>query len=247
MSETIIHESRDEHGTIIVTDDGKQRVLKFADYDEQSCCLKTEPHVLQYEYTQAMLLVLLFCQPKRVLLLGLGGGSLVTALHHYISGIHITSVELRQQVIEVAYHYFQLPRGKRLPVICQSADECLQGNNLRKVDVLFADLYHAKGADQSQLQAVFVQRCAAQIKDNGWLVLNGWTEHRDNPEFLEALCEHFTDIRTALTGSHNWIILAGKVKDSQGDKQLKDKAFKLSLTLGFSLTRHLARLKPLGR
>lgn len=247
MPETIIHESTDEHGAIIVTDDGKKRILKFADYDEQSCCLKAEPHVLQYEYTQAMLLVLLFCQPKRVLLLGLGGGSLVTALHHYLSGIHITSVELRQQVIDVAYQYFRLPRGKRLPVICQSADAFLQANDLRKVDVLFADLYHAKGADQGQLQADFVRRCAVQIKDNGWLVLNGWTEHRENSEFLAALREHFTDIRTALTGSHNWIIIAGKTKDSQSDKQLKDKAFKWSLTLGFSLTRHLARLKPLGR
>lgn len=105
-----LHHSEDEFGTITVLDDGECRILAFAPNDEQSRCLKATPHVLQYEYTQAMLLVLLFCQPKRVLILGLGGGSLVTALHRHIPGIHITAVELHT-VIDIAHRFFQMPRS----------------------------------------------------------------------------------------------------------------------------------------
>lgn len=140
----VLYQTEDSFGPLMVLDDGEQRTLAFGDGDAQSCCLKSAPHIPQYEYTQAMLLVLLFCQPKRVTILGLGGGNLLTALHRQIPGIHITAVELRQTVIDVAYKYFQLPRGKRLTVLQQDASAYLAGDTGRKVDVVFADLYHAE-------------------------------------------------------------------------------------------------------
>ena len=238
-----LQHTHDEYGELIVTDDGRCRMLAFAHNDEQSRCDKAAPHVLQYEYTQAMLLVLLFCQPKRVLLLGLGGGSLLTALHHTISGIHITAVELRQSVIDLAYRYFYLPRGKRLQVINQNADDYLLQDNQRKSDVIFADLYHAEGVDEVQLRTDFIARCAGQLKSDGWLVLNCWLEHRNDPFLSAALHSHFVDIRTVLTGSRNWVILAGKTASWQTASQLKDKASTLENSLGFSLHRPLSRLK----
>ncbi|MDD5393672.1 MAG: methyltransferase domain-containing protein [Thiothrix sp.] len=201
---------------------------------------------MQYEYTQAMLLVLLFCQPRRVLVLGLGGGSLVTALHRIIPGIHITAVELRASVIEVAYRYFQMPRAKRLQVIQQDADSFLLSGETRKVDVLFADLYHATGVDEVQLRADFIARCAETLKADGWLVLNCWNEHREDAVLREALRQHFVDIRTVLTSSRNWVILAGKAQDWHTTSALKEEAFHLSSALGFPLTRHLARVRALG-
>ncbi|MGB5598345.1 MAG: fused MFS/spermidine synthase [Thiothrix litoralis] len=241
-----LHHSEDEFGSITVMDDGECRFLSFAPNDEQSRCLKATPHVLQYEYTQAMLLVLLFCQPKRVLILGLGGGSLVTALHRHIPGIHITAVELRATVIELAHRYFQMPRSKRLQIIQQDADEFLNSHELRKVDVVFADLYHGDGVDQVQLRTDFIARCADALKEDGWLVLNCWTEHREDPLLRDALRLHFADIRTVLTGSKNWVILAGKVPDFQTTRSLKDTAERLTASLGFPLMRSLMRSRALG-
>ncbi|MEZ5538016.1 MAG: methyltransferase [Thiolinea sp.] len=236
----------DEFGQLLVIDDGDYRTLAFAEDDSQSRMLKSTPHVLQYEYTQAMLLVLLFCQPKRVLLLGLGGGSLMTALHHHIPGIHITAVELRAAVIEIAYRFFRLPRGKRLQVVQQDAALFVQTPMDKKVDVVFVDLYHRDGVDDAQLQAAFIADCAQQLKNNGWLVLNGWIEHQENTVFMDTLQQYFTDIRSVLTGSHNWVIIAGIAGNSlntQPDSVLKETAAQLSAKLGFSLSRHLARMK----
>jgi len=241
-----LHSGEDEFGPISVTDDGECRILSFAPNDEQSRILKAAPHILQYEYTQAMLLVLLFCQPKRVLVLGLGGGSLVSALHRHIPGIHITAVELRAVVIELAYRFFQMPRGKRLQVIQQDADAFLSGGQVRKADVVFADLYHGNGVDEVQLRADFIARCAEALKDDGWLVLNCWIEHREDPFLREALRRHFVDIRTVLTGSKNWVVLAGKVQDWQPASALKETAARCTASLGFSLARPLARVRALG-
>ncbi|MEZ5480575.1 MAG: methyltransferase, partial [Thiolinea sp.] len=241
-----LHDHPDEFGPITVSDDGNCRILSFAPRDEQSRCLKAAPHILQFEYTQAMLLVLLFCQPRRVLMLGLGGGSLVTTLHHCIPGIHITAVELRQTVIDLAYRYFQVPRGKRVQIVCGNADDYLQQPQPRKPDVIFADLYHGSGVDDLQLKTDFIARCAELLKEEGWLVLNCWNEHREDPYLREALREQFRDIRTVLTGSRNWVILAGKQPALHSNRILKDAAFQWSNALGFSLARHLARLRALG-
>ncbi|OQX14259.1 MAG: spermidine synthase [Thiothrix lacustris] len=241
-----LHHSDDAYGSITVLDDGECRILTFAPNDEQSRCLKSAPHILQYEYTQAMLLVLLFCQPKRVLVLGLGGGSLVTALHRHIPGIHITAVELRATVIEVAQRFFQMPRSKRLQIVQQDADDFLNNVELRKVDAIFADLYHGDGVDHVQLRADFVARCAANLKEDGWLVMNCWTEQREDPVLRDALRAHFTDIRTVLTASRNWVIIAGKAPDLQTTRALKDTAEHLSASLGFPLIRALMRSRALG-
>lgn len=234
----------DDFGELLIIDDGDYRTLAFGAGDTQSMMLKSTPHLLQYDYTQAMLLVLLFCQPKRVLLLGLGGGSLMTTLHHHIPGIQITAVELRARVIEVAYRYFRLPRGKKMQVVQQDAAEFISEPLPKKVDVIFTDLYHRDGVDATQLQTEFIADCAQQLKtQGGWLVLNCWVEHRDNPALMTALTEYFSDIRSVVTDSHNWVILAATVRDTRSEAELKDKATQLSGALGFSLNRHLTRLK----
>ncbi len=241
----ILYQDQDEYGPIFIADTGTQRILAFAGGDEQSRCLKSAPHVPQLEYIQAMLLVLLFLQPKRALLLGLGGGSLMTALHHLLPSVRITAVELRERVIELAYQYFQLPRGKRLNVIHQNATDFLGGDHPHRYDVIFADLYQSEGVDPAQLQSRFIGHCVRRLKDDGWLVLNGWSEHRENAAFIQTLKEHFVDLRAVLTGSHNWVILAGRTSDTQSQNALKARAFRLSTSLGFPLTRHLARLRSL--
>ncbi|EIJ33151.1 spermine synthase [Thiothrix nivea DSM 5205] len=241
-----LYDSTDEFGPITVTDDGECRILSFAPNDEQSRCLKAVPYVLQFEYTQAMLLVLLFCQPRRVLILGVGGGSLVTALHHMIPGIRITAVELRQSVIDVAYRFFQMPRGKRIELVCANADQYLCAEQPHTQDVVFADLYHGTGVDEVQLKADFIARCAASLKEEGWLVLNCWNEHREDAALRNALREHFADIRTVLTSSRNWVILAGRKPSWHTNSEMKENAFQLTSALGYPLTRHLARMRALG-
>lgn len=238
-----LYRSEDEYGPLIVNEDGQMRLLSFGDSDEQSKLLKSSPHIPQHTYLQAMLLVLLFIKPKRVIVLGLGGGGLIHALRHYDRAINITAVELRGEVIDIAKRYFQLPTGKKLTLIHQDATEFLVAREHKKADVIFADIYGADGVDENQLSETFIANAASLLKSEGYLVLNCWKEHSQNRELLALLQIHFAEVRACLTGGGNWVVIAGKVAKSVSSSGLKADAQQLSLQLDFPLGRSLTRFE----
>ncbi|QFU21411.1 fused MFS/spermidine synthase [Shewanella eurypsychrophilus] len=241
QDEQILHQSEDEFGPLIVLDDKHMRVLSFGDNDEQSKLLKSEPHLPQHLYLQAMLLVLLFIKPKRVIILGLGGGGLIHALRNFDRGLKVTAVELRQGVIDIAKRYFQLPIGKKLTVEHQDAKQFLAKREHKKADVIFADIYDGQGVDESQLTEAFIADAAAMIKADGYLVLNCWKEHSQNLALLGHLQKHFVNVRACLTGSGNWVVFAGKQGCDMGAAEIKRSANQLGLQLDFNIGRHLSR------
>ena len=236
----------DPFGPVSVFDDGNKRYLALGGDDQQSCQLKHQPAQLQYDYTRAMLLALLFKpQAKRTLLLGLGGGSLATCLHHHFADLSITAVELRPAVIDVAYQYFQLPRGPRLQVIEADANDYLQNNPPADFDIVFSDIYGSDGVNDLQLQERYLDQCGDCLSNDGWLVLNCWQQHRSEAAMMRYLKTRFADLRVCSTQSGNWVILAGRKKATTNDKQLRQKAKVLSAQLGFSLSAVLAKQQTL--
>lgn len=240
----VLHQSQNERGSIIVLDDGNNRILSFGDNDEQSKLLKLSPHIPQHTYIQAMLLVLLFSQPRSAIILGLGGGGLVHALRHFDGAIKLTAVEISHTVIALAKQYFQLPIGKKLKLVHQDASQFVAEPSHKRVDLLFADLYGAEGVDPAQISESFIANCASLIKSDGYLVLNCWKDQKFNHELHNHLSQHFTDIRACLTGSANWVIIAGKVSREMGQSAMKAKAQELSQKLDFQLGRSLTRFEP---
>lgn len=241
----LLHDNADDLGPIRVFDDGQYRILSFAEGDEQSRIRLSTPHVLQHEYTQAMMLPLLFCEPKRVCILGLGGGTLLHALHHAVPAVHITAVELRQEVMDAAELYFKLPKGKRITLEVANAIDYMAEGLPKKVDLLMTDLYNTNGMDRSVLQASFIKNCADNIKEDGWLALNCWVDDKYNQELTNLIKIYFNDVRALDTGSGNWVILAGKRMNTANAKELKASAQKLSTTMGFQLTKWLSRMSAI--
>jgi len=236
-----LHRSYDEYGLIQVLDDGNKRYLAFAEDDEQSCQLKSDPLQLQHDYTQAMLLVLLFCQPQDVIIFGLGGGCLASTLYHHFPRMNLRVVELRQAVVKLAYRYFQLPRSERLSVYTEDVGEFLEREH-KKTQVIFSDIYCAEGLDMQQVQPWFIESCAQLLSDQGWLVLNYWRQHRAEDEMIAALRQHFADVRVCATAEGNWVVLAGKQRVSDSASSQNNAAKILSKQLGYSLAAHLSRL-----
>ncbi|MGL5359130.1 MAG: spermidine synthase [Shewanella sp.] len=240
----VLHETQDALGPIRVLDYDDARILSFGENDEQSKILKAAPHIPQHTYVQAMLLVLLFCRPRSAIVLGLGGGALIHALRHFDGAIKLTAVELRPSVIELAKRYFQLPIGKKLNLINADALEFLAQGEHKKVDVIFADIYSAKGVESGQLSPTFLGQCTQLIKPNGYLVLNCWKEHSQNRQLLADLTLHFAHVHACLTGGGNWVIFASQSAQPLGNSALKQQAQSLSQKLNFALERSLTRFGP---
>jgi spermidine synthase len=237
-----VYTTSDNFGDLAVIDEGEQRILSFGVGDEQSVQLKAQPHVLQHAYTQAMMLALLFNQPKRVLLLGLGAGSLLSAFHHSVSGVRIDAVEVRASVIDIAKRYFRLPSGKKINLHCAEAGEFLAAGLDKKVDLIMTDLYTENGMDEVQISEQYLDACVDGLKVDGWLVLNCWGILEDHAKLFKQLNKHFADLRCCESGDGNVVIFAGRQKDLKNKSDLKTLATKLSAQLGFNLQPFLSNL-----
>ncbi|MGK0408865.1 MAG: spermidine synthase [Shewanella psychromarinicola] len=237
----VLHVDGDRLGDFCVLDDGDYRVLSFGDNDEQSKMDKSQPHVPQHTYVQAMLAVLLFSQPKSVIILGLGGGALVHSLRHFDAAIKITAVELRQQVIEVAKRFFQLPLSKKLTVVHQDAYVFLAQADHKKVDVIFADIYSDKGVDKQQLTSQFIEQTKSLLKTDGFLVLNCWKEHSRDLQLRDTLHEHFNQVFACLTGGGNWVVFATNKANCFAAASNKQELQALSQKLDINISRVLTR------
>ena len=238
-----IHRCVDKYGAIQVLDDGAKRYLAFGNDHEQSCQIKASPHIPQHEYSRAIMMVLLFCKPQSVCVLGLGGGTSVMAFMNALPEGLVSAVELRPEVVKIAHHYFKLPKHENL-VIHESDAKDFLINNKQSYDVLVADLYHHHGIDEFQLQTAFIDQCARSTSDGGWLVLNYWLDHEIPETLLSHLHDHFEQLFVCNSGGGNWIIYAGKIA-ADGDYLEKARVKPLAKTLGFSLNYYLKRLKTL--
>ncbi|ABC27603.1 Spermidine synthase [Hahella chejuensis KCTC 2396] len=237
-----IFRTYDEFGCIQVFDDGQKRYLGFGSNDEQSCLLKDNPSLLAHGYTRAMLLCLLLHEPRRAVMLGLGGGSLINCLYHRVPNLQLQAVELRAEVVRVAQRFFQLPRDERVQITIADFAAYLETVAAHSADLLLCDVFTGDGLDGRLLQPTFLEQSERLLSDDGWLVMNCWVDHRLEKVMLAELGRRFRSVYLCATQEGNWIILAGKPAVTFAEKQLTAAAKRFSPQLGFSLAPFVKRM-----
>ncbi len=222
-----IHRVEDDLGFVIVSQRGDRLIMSFGSVLEQSYLSLIKPQQLMHEYTQAMLLVLLFNKPSHVTILGLGGGSLVHCLYYHFPRMEIEIVELRQAVIDVAYEYFQLPKSPRVSVIQNEAGAFLASVDAGYTDIIFSDLYGKDGVDPLQSQIEFVQQCYKALTEDGWLVLNYHTMPKQDSAVIQRICTMFIDIFVCEVPRGNKILFCSKSSMTINRSELSKRAYEL--------------------
>lgn len=155
-----------------VIDDGKSRFLYFNVRLMQSEMSLTAPNDLAIRYTQKMMAFLLFQpRPKRIALIGLGGGSLVKFCYHRMPGTHMTAVELNPEVIAFRDTFLVPPDNERLRIINGDGAEFLETTD-KGLDVLLVDAFDKTGFAPSLANREFFDNAYAKLAGNGVLVIN---------------------------------------------------------------------------
>lgn len=237
-----VFKTEDDFGPIHVFDRKDKRMLTFGSIYEQSCISKSRPHVLLHQYTQAMITVLLFTDPKKVTMLGLGGGALAHCLLHSIPDIELKAVELRPAVIKVATDYFFLPQDKRFEVIQRDAFEYLTQKATASTQLLFSDVYLSSGMDIRQASKVFVKQCRRVLSDKGWLVCNLAATKGVKHTFIETVLESFDTLYIATLSTGNIILYACTENYDLNTKALAVKASAIEAVFEFTLEPYISRL-----
>src|SRR5206468_8317735 len=101
-----------------ILDTGGMRHLYFDLRAVQSSMRLHEPDTIVTAYAQKMMAFLLFNRaPRHILLLGLGGGSLVKFCHRHLRNTRLTVVEIDPEVVKLRECFQIPPDDERLRVI----------------------------------------------------------------------------------------------------------------------------------
>lgn len=235
----------DQHGQIRVLEDGPHRYLAFGDGAEQSCIYSHDPTRLVHQYTQGMMLALLYLPaPNHATVLGLGAGSLVNALLACRPSLRVTAVELRPLVVTVARQWFGFQDSERLQLCIEDAGTYMAAD-ATETDILMADIYDDQGMDDTQLRVDFLSDCYHRLSARGILVLNLWDQHNGaHPLALDRLGMLFGDCLVCPIDEGNLIAFAFKGGTPElNQRRLMPEARRLATRLEIPLQRLVGRLR----
>jgi spermidine synthase len=196
-------------------DSDDMRTLHFDARFIQSAMRISAPDELLLSYTRGMMAFLLFNrQPKTILMIGLGGGSLAKYCHRMLPNTKITVLEVDPDVIALRDTFAVPVESERFTVVYTDAKDYVATID-RQVDVILHDGFDADGLVPALSTTPFYTACHDALSDNGILVSNLWGDAENLSPVMDRLWSVF-DTRLwwiNATTSLNRIVCA--VKNSQ--------------------------------
>ena len=155
-----------------VYEDAGTLALHFDISAIQSRMRRDDPAALDLDYTRAMMGCLLFApQPKSMLMIGLGGGSLPKYCRKHLPHADITVVEINPHVIAMRDTFCVPPDGAHFRVLCDDGAAFVL-TTPQRYDVILVDGFTYDGQPEALSTPAFYADCRASLADGGVLVVN---------------------------------------------------------------------------
>lgn len=157
----------------------------------QSRMRVSDPARLVLEYTRAvMAFLLLRPEPRDIVMLGLGGGSLAKYCHAQLPEARFTALEIDADVISMRGMFALPPDDARFRVIHADGAAWL-AEHPASCDVLLLDAYGPDGLPAALSSQAFIDTAAAALVPGGVLAYNIWAPAPVRDALLERLRQSF--------------------------------------------------------
>lgn len=167
----VIFEADSVYHHIIVAEDGLARYLRF-DRSFQSGMYLNDPFDGPFLYPAYAHLGLIFrSQASRVLMIGLGGGSIPKRFWRDYPEMTIEVAELDPMVVEVAKKYFSVREDARFRISVQDGRLFLR-NTLQRYDLIIMDAYFAESIPFHLTTREFLLLARSRLAPGGIVVSN---------------------------------------------------------------------------
>lgn len=189
------------------------------------------PHELHFDYLKYMFLSYAFRpQQERVLIVGLGGGSMVHFLKHYDPDLKVDAVEIDPTVVAIADRYFGVRSGGNVNVITADAFQFLADTE-NTYDVIYMDAFlkPSRGTDSTgaplHLRTLrFYQDVQKKVKPGGMVVFN-LNPHRGVRNDLDTIRDAFPQsYQFSLPSSRGLVVVASTSADREAPADLSQRA-----------------------
>jgi spermidine synthase len=195
-----IHVERSLYREVLVYEQDGERCMCFTRecrIGRQSCIILKDPHRFALNYAKMMMAGALFVgpAPQRVLIVGLGGGTLPMALAEVLPNAQIDVVEIDPAVTRVAKRYFGFKDGPRM-VVHEVDGRVYVKRAIRegkKYDVILLDAFDHEYIPEHLLTKEFLAEVKSLLSPQGHLVANTFSSSR--------LYDHESTTYTSVYGS----------------------------------------------
>ena len=210
----VIHNEHSLYGNIVVEDTGDLRCLHFnvkSSKSNQSCFLKSQPQSLVFNYTKLLFSALLINkQPERILIIGLGGGTMSNTLHQMFPSSRIDNVEIDPSVVKVARQYFNFVENDKVNTYTQDGRIFIKRALLKKqtYDWIIFDAFNGDYIPEHLLTKEFLTESRQLLSTNGVLTANTFSSsqlYAHESATYQAVFGEFFNVRN--TKNNNRIIL----------------------------------------
>lgn len=143
---------------------------------------------------------------KNVLVLGLGGGTVVRLINKRWPGVKIVGIEINPEIIKIGRKFFGLGEIKNLKIVKADAFEWIYSHfndtyhRSQTFDLIIVDVYLGDRFPQEAQSDKFLKNLKKLLSNEGQIIFNRLiSPGEDSAGFEEKLKKHFSSFKTVET------------------------------------------------
>jgi spermidine synthase len=209
----ILYQKQSPYSLVVVTEDDQgMRTLSFGTGGVRQTVVKVgDPDHLELPYASVMLSGLALCpEPKRVLVVGLGGGSIPSFLHKHYPKTRIDAVEIDPVVVEVAKQFFGFTEDEMQKAYVQDGRQFIE-ERPNTYDIIFLDAFGSDSIPYHLATREFLEAVRRAITARGVVLADVWGpgSNRLYPAMVRTYQEVFDELYILeVQGAANQILIA---------------------------------------
>jgi len=236
--ESVLYEKQSAYSTVVVTDEGGGlRALRFGrDGVRQSLVKRGDPEYLGLPYARTVMTGLALCDdPRRILVVGLGGGTLPAFLRKRYPEAAIDAVEIDPEVVFVAKQYLGFREDARMRVHVADGRKFIE-DVAQPYDVIFLDAFGSDAVPPHLTTREFLAAVRRAVAPGGVVIGNVWA--REANRLYDSMVRTYREVFDELfvvraSGSGNRILLALPRKEPLSAEEIARRARGVSESRGF--------------
>ncbi len=201
------------YATIVVKKgEGEVLTLWFSGNKYPDSAVKVgDPDYIEFEYVQAMAVALALAgEPKRVLVVGIGGGTLPSFLRKHYPEMVIDAVDIDPDVVDVAKKIFGFREDAMMRAYVEDGRQFIEKCK-DPYDIIFLDAYGSERIPYHMATKEFMQAVRRAAAPKGVVASNIWraADNRLHDDMVRTYQEVFDSVYIVATKySPNEIVLA---------------------------------------
>jgi len=235
--EKILYEKASPFGLVIVTEANGLRTLRFEKGGARQSVVKPgDPEHLALPYAPVACAGLALCRgPSRILVVGLGGGTLPMFLRQHYPDATIDAVDINPDVVLVAKEYFGFREDPRMRGIVGDGRAFIEQTR-EPYDLIFLDAFGGDGVPLTLTTQEFLHAVRRAVRPDGVVVSNVW--NRPFNPLYDSMVRTYQEVFDELyilevRSTGNMILLALPRREDLGREDLARRARQVSLAKRF--------------